>query len=315
MATLVFPDHPSPVADAEAIYNACKGWGTHEKTVIGIIGHRNWTQRKLIKQAYHDQYQEDLIRRFEKELSGSLEKAVYRLMLDPEDRDAVLLNVAIRKGGVPDYRVIIEQACIYCPEEFLGVKRAYQARYKRSFEEDLAQNSTADFRKLLVALVGVYRYSGSEVDAKLAQTESLILHNAIKKKEYNHEEIVRILSTRSKAQLIATFNRYKDEHGTAITKDLKEDTGNQYLTALRSTIRAMVDPHKYYEKLIRRALTKTGADEDDLTRVIVTRAERDLRGIKEVYQKRNSVTLEQAVAKETSGHYEALLLALLGKQE
>lgn len=68
-------------------------------------------------------------------------------MLDPEDRDAVLLHVAIKKGGVPDYRVIIEQSCIYCPEEFLGVRRAYQARYKRSFEEDLAQNSTADFRR------------------------------------------------------------------------------------------------------------------------------------------------------------------------
>lgn len=66
--------------------------------------------------------------------------------------------------------------------------------------------------------MGVYRYSGNEIDAKLAQAEAEILHNAIKKKEYNHDEIVRILSTRSKAQLIATFNRYKDEHGTAITK-------------------------------------------------------------------------------------------------
>lgn len=49
--------------------------------------------------------------------------------------------------------------------------------------------------------------------------------------------------------------------------------------------------------------------------MIVTRAERDLRGIKELYHKRNSVTLDQAVAKETSGHYKAFLLALLGKED
>ncbi|CAH9091869.1 unnamed protein product [Cuscuta europaea] len=315
MATLTFPDQPSPVADAEAIRNACKGWGTNEKSLIGIIGHRNWVQRKLIKKAYEDQYQEDLVKCLEKELSGDFEKAVYRWMLDPEDRDAVLLHVAIKQGTVPDYRVIIELSCIYSPEEFLGVKRAYQARYKRSFEEDLAQHSTAEFRRLLVPLAGVYRYGGNEIDVKLAQAEAEVLHGAIKKKEFGHEEIVRILSTRSKSQLIATLNRYKDEHGCSITKHLKEDSANKYQTALRATIRCITDPQKYYEKVIRHALAKSGTDEDALTRVIVTRAEKDLREIKELYFKRNSVTLDQAAAKETSGDYQAFLLTLLGKPD
>ncbi|RAL53827.1 hypothetical protein DM860_004298 [Cuscuta australis] len=315
MATLIFPAQPSPVADAEALKNACKGWGTNEKAIIEIIGHRNWVQRKQIRKAFEDQYQEDLVKCLEKELTGHLEKAVYRWMLDPEDRDAVLLHVAIKEGSVPDYRVIIEQSCIYSPEEFLAVKRAYQARYKRSFEEDLAQHSSAEFRRLLVPLAGVYRYAGNEIDAKLAHAEAQMLHNAIKKKEFNHEEIVRILSTRSKAQLVATFNRYKDEHGCSITKHLKEDSASKYQNALRATIRCVTEPQKYYEKVVRQALSKSGSDEDALTRVIVTRAEKDLREIKELYHKRNSVSLEQAVAKETSGHYEAFLLALLGKQD
>ncbi|CAH9091880.1 unnamed protein product [Cuscuta europaea] len=140
-----------------------------------------------------------------------------------------------------------------------------------------------------------------------------MLHGAIRKKEFGHEEIVRILSTRSKSQLIATFSRYKDEHGCSITKHLKEDSANKYQTALRATIRCITDPQKYYEKVIRHALAKSGTDEDALTRVIVTRAEKDLREIKELYFKRNSVTLDQAVAKETSGHYQALLLTLLMK--
>jgi hypothetical protein len=49
--------------------------------------------------------------------------------------------------------------------------------------------------------------------------------------------------------------------------------------------------------------------------VIVTRAERDLRDIKEAYYKKNSVPLEQAVAQDTSGDYKAFLLTLLGKQD
>ena len=63
------------------------------------------------------------------------------------------------------------------------------------------------------------------------------------------------------------------------------------------------------------AMEHVGTDEDALTRVIVTRAEKDLKEIKEVYYKRNSVHLEHAVAKETSGDYKKFLLSLMGKEE
>lgn len=72
--------------------------------------------------------------------------------------------------------------------------------------------------QLLVALVSAYRYEGNEINARLANSEADILHDAINKKEFNHEEVVRILSTRSKTQIMAIFNRFRDDHGTTITK-------------------------------------------------------------------------------------------------
>lgn len=72
--------------------------------------------------------------------------------------------------------------------------------------------------QLLVALVTAFRYDGTEVDGRLANSEADILRDVIKDKEYNHEEVVRIVSTRSKPQLLATFNRYREEHGTSISK-------------------------------------------------------------------------------------------------
>lgn len=74
------------------------------------------------------------------------------------------------------------------------------------------------FEQLLVGLVSSFRYGGSEINARLAQSEADILHEAIKDKNQNNEEIIRILTTRSKIQLVATFNRYRDDHGIAITK-------------------------------------------------------------------------------------------------
>lgn len=72
--------------------------------------------------------------------------------------------------------------------------------------------------QLLVGLVSTYRYRGEEINASLAQAEAKILHNLIKQKTFDHDEVIRILCTRSKAQLNATFNCYKDEQGTSITK-------------------------------------------------------------------------------------------------
>ena len=72
--------------------------------------------------------------------------------------------------------------------------------------------------QFLVALVGVHRYDGGEIDTKLAKSEADILNKAIKENLLTHEEIIRIITTRSKAQLMATRNHYKDAYGISISK-------------------------------------------------------------------------------------------------
>lgn len=49
------------------------GWGTDEKAIISILGHRNLFQRKLIRQAYQEIYHEDLLHQLKSELSGDFE--------------------------------------------------------------------------------------------------------------------------------------------------------------------------------------------------------------------------------------------------
>ncbi|CAL1394495.1 unnamed protein product [Linum trigynum] len=313
MATIIAPSQHVDHEDAEAIYKACKGWGTDEKAIVSVLGHRTAAQRKQIKQAFWDRYQEDLIKRLESELTGDFEKAVYRWMLDADDRDAVLANVAMRKSL--DYHVIVEFSSVYSADELLNVRKAYHARYKKSLEEDLATNTSGNARKLLVGLATAYRYEGTEINAALAKKEADILHDAVKDSESHGEEFIRIVTTRSKTQLLATFNAYRQLYGNSITKALQTDPADEFKTLLRTAIRGLTEPYKYYEKILRNAIQKRGTDEDALTRVIVTRAEKDLKHIKEEYYKRNSVSLSQAVAKETSGDYKSFLLALLGDEK
>lgn len=315
MATLSIP-HPVPSAaeDAEQIRKACQGWGTDEKSLISVLAHRDAAQRRQIAETYESLYKENLTKRLESEISGDFEKAVYRWLLAPVEREAVLANIAAVKQKTIDYRVIIETAWVHSTEELLGIKRAYQGRFKRSMEEDVAAHSSGDLRRFLLAILGTYRYDGGEVDVGLALTEAKILKDAIAEKEKaaSVDEITRVLATRSRAQLIATFNKFKDEFGVTVTKNLDTHTQNDVIFAFRIAIRCIISPQKYFEKVLRTAANKAVADEDALTRVIVTRAERDLRQIKEKYFQRTNVTLDQAVGKATSGHYKSFLLALIG---
>lgn len=71
---------------------------------------------------------------------------MYRWILEPADRDAVLINVAIKHGG-KDYHVVAEIASVLSAEELLAVRRAYRNRYKRSIEEDVSANTTGHLRQ------------------------------------------------------------------------------------------------------------------------------------------------------------------------
>ncbi|KAL2341602.1 hypothetical protein Fmac_009542 [Flemingia macrophylla] len=311
MATLIVAKDSSPIEDAENIKKACKGLGTDETTLISILAHRDVAQRKLVRQAYEQIYQEDLIQQLKSELSGSFERAICDWTMDPAERDAAFIKEELKKE-TPDYKVIIEIACTRTSEEFLVVKRSYQYLYKHSLEEDVASKTTGDIRRLLVAVISTYRYDGDESDETLAHLEANVLHTVIEKKAFNDDEMLRILCTRSKRQLCATFSTFRNMYGTTITKGLSVASIDEYMVALHTTIRCIKNPRRYLTKVLCHALSDLIAEEHALSRVIITRAEKDLNEIDDIYFKRNGVTLHDSLAKKTSGNYKNFLLALLG---
>lgn len=315
MSTLSVPHPLPPVSDdVEQLRKAFSGWGTNEGLIISILGHRNEVQRKVIREAYAKTYDEDLIKALNKELTSDFERLVHLWTLESAERDAFLANEATKRWTSSN-QVLVELACTRSSDQLFFAKKAYHALHKKSLEEDVAYHTTGDFRKLLLPLVSSYRYEGDEVNLTIAKAEAKILHEKISKKAYNDDDFIRILATRSKAQINATLNHYKDAFGKDINKDLKEDPKDEYLSLLRSTVKCLVFPERYFAKIIREAINKRGTDEGALTRVVATRAEIDLKIIAEEYQRRNSIPLDRAIVKDTTGDYEKMLLAILGHDD
>ncbi|KAM0840172.1 hypothetical protein ACQ4PT_059805 [Festuca glaucescens] len=222
MATIAVPTPlPSPAADAESLRNAMQGWGTDEKALVEILGRRTAAQRAEIRRAYASIYKESLLTRLDSELSSHFQKAMILLTTDPAERDAKLVRAALEKkrGDDKDAWVLIEASCASTPDHLIAVRRVYRSLFGCSLEEDVAASSAFQqpLRMLLVSLVRSYRCAEEAVDVDVARLEAATLAEAIWRKKQPHgSEVLRIVSTRSKSQLRATFHCYKEEHGSDI---------------------------------------------------------------------------------------------------
>ncbi|KAK9282665.1 hypothetical protein L1049_010885 [Liquidambar formosana] len=166
---------------------------------------------------------------------------------------------------------------------------------------------------LLVALVSSYRYEGPRVNEEIAKSEAKTVSTAIKtadkKKPIEDEEVIRILSTRSKPHLKAIFKHYKEICGNNIDEDIEAGL------SLKETLQCLCTPQTYFSKVLD-AVLKNGVDDDmkeALTRVIVTRADVDMKEIREDYHKQYGVSLSKKVEDITNGNYKDFLLTLVAR--
>jgi annexin D len=193
----------------------------------------------------------------------------------------------------------------------------------------------------LVRLVSSYRYSGELVDDELARAEAAELHDAVvARKQPLHGDVVRVVSSRSKAQLKATFERYRLDHGKAVDEVLEERRSDQLAAVLKTAVWCLTSPEKHFAEVkvkpiirfrfssvairsflmallfqvIRSSIVGLGTDEESLTRAIVSRAEIDMKKVKEEYRARYRTTVTSDVNGDTSGYYNGILLTLVGPE-
>ncbi|KAH9330950.1 hypothetical protein KI387_003058 [Taxus chinensis] len=165
---------------------------------------------------------------------------------------------------------------------------------------------------MLFALASSFRYEGPEVDMNLAKSEAKKLHEAIKDKAKT-QEIIRIISTRSKLQLNATFNQLRDDFSLSVNQVLKKEKSEDFQDAIQTAVKCIRSPSKYFAKILRSSMEGIGTDDEVLTRLVVTRADVDMKDIKAQFMSRTSLSLKSVIAKETRGDYEDFLLALVGE--
>ncbi|KAG8079470.1 hypothetical protein GUJ93_ZPchr0007g4036 [Zizania palustris] len=111
---------------------------------------------------------------------------------------------------------------------------------------------------------------------------------------------IRIVTTRSKSQLRATLHQYRQYYGTDMVEDIGSYCSGQFARMMKSTIWCLTSPEKHFAEVIRHSILGLGTYEDALTRVAVSRAEIDMKQIREEYEVRYTSTVARDVVGDTS---------------
>lgn len=147
-------------ADVAELHRATEGkHGTEQLTVCSILTNRSDAHIRAIAHAYEQRYRLSLEAVLKKEFSGHMEDALVRMVRSGTDRamrDAIALEDCMKGPGTKDQMLVSRIVRIHWDRTHTAqVKGAYRAKFSRDLIDRIRGETSGDYAKLLIAMVGV----------------------------------------------------------------------------------------------------------------------------------------------------------------
>jgi len=134
------------------------------------------------------------------------------------------------------------------------------------------------------------------------------------KKKFGTDEkaFIDVLTTRSFGQIAEIANQYEKISKNTLAAAIESEMGGDFGKGLTTIIKFSRDPAAYWAEELKDTMKGMGTDDDRLLRIMVTRAEIDLKSIRDVFGDRfgKGKTLLDWIKSDTTGDFEDILVAL-----
>eukprot|EP00483_Globobulimina_turgida_P001856 UN01858 len=297
-----------------------KGLGTNERKIIGVTNGFSLEQRMKIKEIYNNEFNRNLVKDLKSELKGKFEKMCIGFWLEEGRYDAEQVNNAVEGLGFST-KVLNEIICTRTNKQIKAMQAAWwkgMSMRDRINEETSKFTGEGNYATLLVSLLEGSRDPNGPLDDQAARLDAEVLNRFLtqEKEADAKEKFVKIFTTRSWVQIRGISGLFQDISKKFTLNGAIEKTFGDGDTAqaLQTIDEFASQPYDYWAKKLRAAMKGMGTDDDALRRVIISRAEVDLRDIGIVFGQRygDGKTLNKWIKDDASGDYERLCLAVCG---
>ncbi|KAK2169415.1 hypothetical protein LSH36_10g09004 [Paralvinella palmiformis] len=333
--------------DAEFLRNGMKGLGTNEQMIIDVVASRSCSQRYATKKEYKTLYGRDLIKDLKSELSGDFKSSILACYESPARYDAWCVKKAIYGAGTDELTLIeilmtrTNAQIREMTDEYNKITYANQRDPESSLEQDLIDDTSGDFKKLLVsAAQGNRRLIPRQ---KLEDSVEEVLHNGqwtglfrinfeklcnmSRCKQYaeelykagedklgtDEETFIRIFASQDYYTLRVVWDEYVKLTQRDILNSVERETSGDFKHGLCAIAQNIKCRPMYFAERLYKSMKGLGTDDTTLIRVVVSRSEIDMIQIKACFLEKYKQTLWNFIKDDTSGDYRKILLGIAGR--
>ena len=298
---------------AEELKKAMAGFGTDEESLIKIVTSYNTKERLKIKKAYKEQYQNELIDDLKSELSGKFEDVMVALFKDPIEYEAECLNKAM-KGAGTDENTLIEIISSRPNWLMQKIKIKYKELYENELIDDVKNDTSGDFQKLLIGLLECERSDNKNINKENCENIAKELNEDKEGNwsiENDQDVFYKYIMFSSPHELSAVAREYYKLSGETILDGIEKKFSGDVKELIKTVLYSVISPSEYFATRIKKAIEGFGTDNTALIRIIITRCEVDMNIIKKFYKQLYEKDLIEDVKNDISGDYQKLMVELI----
>ncbi|XP_026074877.1 annexin A4 [Carassius auratus] len=305
----------NPEEDAQKLYNAMKGNGTNEATIIEILAHRTIAQRQKIKESFKQSVGKELVDCLKSELSGNFEQVVVGLMMPAPVYDAYELRNAIKGAGTEE-ACLIDILASRTNAEVKEIIATYKKEYGKSLDEDVSGDTSGMFQRVLVSLLTAGRDQSTKVDEAQAVQDAKDIYEAGEARWGTDEvKFLTVLCVRNRNHLLRVFQEYQKISGRDIEDSIKREMSGCLEDVFLAIVKCLKNKPAFFAERLYKSMKGLGTTDSVVIRIMVARAEIDMLDIKAEFLKMYGKTLHSFIKGDTSGDYSKILLELCGGEK
>ena len=234
-------------------------------------------------------------------------------MESPSHYDAHELKRAM-KGLGTDEDTLIEIVASRTNSEIQAIKIAFQEKYQKDLEKEIASETSGDFKKVLISLLQGNRSQNIYPDANQCMSDAQDLFNAGEGKWSAYESVFnKILTQRSHNEIIHIAKNFEQLTGYSLASQIDKEFSGDLKKCLKTLFYCMTNPHEYFASRINQAVKGWGTNDHLLIRVLVTRQEIDMPQIIVAYRQLYGKSMVDDVIDDTSGDYKNILVEIINR--
>jgi hypothetical protein len=290
-----------------------KGLGTNDSVLSNIIATRSRDQLQEIKKVFEKKYGKTLENWIKGETSGHYEDLLVSLIDEKSEYDAKLIKSSVKGLGTNDAQ-LIEAICTRNNGELRAMKAAYQRLYHVDVERDVADDTSGDYKNLLLAVLKADRPETQPINIEEAKKDAQRLYHAGEGKMGTDEKtFIEILTQRSLPQLHTIANCYSSIAQHSLESGISKETSGNFKKAMLVLI---TPKEEYFAELVRKSIEGSGTNDKMLIRTLsyCSTNKELLRAVNQFYTHRYKHTILNDVGGDTSGWYKKTAVAMIANR-